>query len=319
MFGIVNKIYSIFVVLTNEKVRSKFLAARGFYKKMDDASYLKKMYKLHTSRTLKLDPPITFNEKIQWMKIYDRDPKYTVMSDKLLAKDFVGKKIGFEYIVPNIRIWNNPDEINLDELPKKFVLKCNHNSGKGMCICEDKDKINFNRVKSEVKKGFAQDYYSVNREWSYKNINRKIFAEKYMESEDSNKLINGFSTQGLIDYKFYCFNGDPKFLYVGFANIKNGIKDDLLTYLSLDWTVAPFYRNDHKQMPILPPKPKCFDQLVKFSKMLSEDIPFVRVDFYVVNEKPFFSEFTFYPGAGYGIFEPEEWEEKLGGFIVLDR
>ena len=318
-----NKISRLFNVskkiLLNRQYRRRIVASLGMYQNLPDKQFLEKKYYANTGKKLNLCNPLGFNEKLQWLKLYDRNPQYTIMSDKYLVKEYVGSIIGYEHIVPTIDAWDKPDMIDFINLPEQFVLKCNHNSGNGMYICKHKRDIDEKKVIKNLKKGFAEDYYCRDREWTYKNISRKVFAEKYMvDSQIMTNLPNN-TADGLIDYKFYCFNGNPKFLYVGFANIENGIKHDLLTFLTLDWKIAPFYRKDHEQMPFIPPKPDCLENMIEYARILSQNIPFVRVDFFVINHQAYFSEFTFTPGGGYGLFYPDEWERKIGDWIILPR
>ena len=273
-----------------------------------DEIYLKRIYKNKTGKKLNLDNPKGFCEKLQWLKLYNRNPLYTIMVDKVKAKEYVSEIIGEEYIIPNLGVYDSPGEIDFDTLPNKFVLKCNHNSGGGMCICKDKTKINVKLVKLALWLGLQQNSFFASREWPYKNVPRKILAECYMEESD---------IQSLIDYKFYCFNGIPKFLYVGMANYKNGAKNDELTYLDMDWNPVPFYRTDHKPFPFELKKPYRFCEMVELVKKLSKGIPFVRVDLYCIEGKIYFSEFTFFPGGGNAEFKPYEWEQKIGSWIDL--
>jgi len=303
--------------LIDRQYRRMIIAATGFYDYLSDEKYLRKIYYANTGRKLNLENPKTFNEKLQWLKLYNRQDKYIILSDKYLVKDYVAKLIGCEHIVPTLGVWDDPDQIDFEQLPNQFVLKCNHNSGLGMCICKDKESLNISQARANLARGLAQNYYQHDREWTYKKIPRKIVAEKYMKDSNVIDILPGVKADGLIDYKFYCFNGEPRFLYVGFANIVDGNKHDLMTYLTLDWKLTPFIRPDHEQLPTIPERPKCFDELVEYARVLADDIPFVRVDFFIIENQIYFSEFTFSPGGGYGIFYPEEWERKLGDWIKL--
>lgn len=316
-YSIKQLIKAVFKFIINNQYRRRIITISGIYNRLNDEKYIPKIYYAYTGRKLDLNHPVMFNEKLQWLKLYDRNPLYTIMADKYLVKEYVASIIGPKHIVPIVGVWDKAEDIDFETLPKRFVLKCNHNSGLGMYICKDKSQMNVEKVKKELSKGLAQDYYINNREWVYKNIPRKVIAEKYME--DASLAINSSNVEadGLIDYKFYCFNGKPEFLYVGFASIENGIKHDKLTFLTLDWKIAPFYRKDHEQMPFIPKKPKCLDEMILYAAKLSTGIPFVRVDFFLIDGCIYFSEFTFTPYAGYGIHYPEEWERKLGDMITL--
>lgn len=271
---------------------------------LPDKLYLKLKYYLKLKKRLNLRNSQTFNEKLQWLKLYDRKPAYTMMVDKIEVRKYIRDTIGEEYLIPCLGTWDRAEDIDFDTLPNQFVLKCNHNSGLGMCICKDKATLDIRNVRKKLNKGLKQKYYYSGREWPYKNVKPRIIAEKYMGQE-------------LIDYKFYCFNGEPKFLYIALANIKNGQKDDLLSFYTLDWKPAPFYRKDHKPFPYALNKPKSFEEMLEVVKKLSKDIPFVRVDLYEVEGHIFFSELTFSPGGGFGIFYPEEWEQTLGDWLKL--
>lgn len=290
--------------IKNPKSLFRSLGHRGFFYWMDDKSYLEKVFRIEFGRGMDLNNPRTFNEKIQWLKIYNHNPEYTMMVDKIEVRKYIEKTIGEEYLIPCLGIWDSAEDIDFDALPNQFVLKCNHNSGTGMCICKDKTKIDFKKVQNGLDKGLRENFYLHAREWPYKNVKRRIIAEQFMGNN-------------LIDYKFYCFNGEPKFLYVALANITDGKKDDLLSFYTLDWKPAPFYRKDHKPFPYKINKPDSLDEMLNIARILSEDIPFVRVDLYEVEGKIFFSELTFSPGGGFGQFYPQIWEEKIGGWLEL--
>lgn len=292
-------------ILRNPALLFLTLGQRGFFNWMSDEQYLKIAYRIKMGKKLNLENPQTFNEKLQWLKLHDRRPEYTMMVDKYLVKDYVAGIIGAEHIIPTIGVWDDPDEIDFDALPERFVLKCNHNSGLGMCICKDKSKLNIRKVKAELRKGLKQNYYFSNREWPYKNVPRKIIAEQYMEDESGYELF---------DYKFMCFNGEVKCSFVCSDRFSSeGLK---VTFYDLDWNVMPFERHYPKaQKPI--PKPQSYEQMIAFAERLSRDIPFVRVDFYEINGQVYFGELTFYPGAGLEEFAPEEWDYRLGSWITL--
>ena len=304
----VNVLYKL---LTNKDYRFLILASQGFYDNMDDEEYLKRMYKACMGKELNLSSPKTFNEKLQCLKLHDRKPEYTMMVDKYAVRKYIADTIGEEYLIPLLGVWDNPDDIDFAALPNQFVLKCNHNSGLGMCICKDKSKLDIDKVKAELRKGLQQDYYLTNREWPYENVARKIIAEKFMEDDNDNADL------GLIDYKFFCFNGTPKFAYVAQGAAK--AYKSKINMMDLEWKLMPFQRTDHPQFEEVPDKPVNFQKMVELSKILAKNIPFVRVDFYEINSKLFFGELTFFPGSGYIPFEPEEWDYKLGDWLELPR
>lgn len=281
-----------------------------FYKQMlidkiPDKLYLKIKYRRNLVRNLNLNNPKTFNEKLQWLKLYDRKPEYTIMVDKYRVREYIAGKIGEEYLIPLIGVWDDPDDINFEELPNQFVLKCNHNSGLGMYICKDKKKIDVQKVKKELGKGLKQDYYLTGREWPYKNVPRRIICEKYMQQETG---------EDLIDYKFYCFNGQVKLvgIYSG-RNSRSGTVvdyfDENFNWVDINW--------GYNHALIRPEKPEKFSEMIRLAEILSKDIPHLRVDFYYTNNKIYFGELTFFDGSGFDKIEPIEWDFKLGEMIKL--
>ena len=282
-----------------------YLASFGKYDDWDDETFLKKAFKCYMNRELNLEAPRTFNEKLQWLKLYDRKPEYTMMVDKYAVRKYIADTIGEEYLIPLLGVWDNPDDIDFDALPNQFVLKCNHNSGLGMCICKDKSKLDIEKVKAGLRKGMQQDYYLTSREWPYKNVSRKIVCEEYMEDRQAHELI---------DYKFMCFNGAVKCSFTCSERFtESGLK---VTFFDKDWNIMPFERH-YPASKNLPKKPINYDKMIQFSEQLSQGIPFVRVDFYEINGQLFFGELTFYPGSGFEEFTPEEWDYKLGDFLKL--
>lgn len=278
---------------------------RGWFNLLPDKPFLKLMFYVRMNKRLNLKSPNTFNEKLQWLKLYDRKPIYTTMVDKYEAKKYVADNIGEEYIIPTLGVWDSFDEIDFDLLPNQFVLKCTHDSG-GLVICRDKSALDMKVARKKITASLGMNYYLHGREWPYKNLKPRIIAEKYMESGND---------QDLIDYKFYCFGGEPKFLYVS-----HGLSDHStahISYASLNWEKLPFKRNDFSDFDELPPKPLNFDKMIELSKQLSANIPFLRVDFYEINNRIYFGELTFFPGSGFTSFNPEEWDYTLGSWIEL--
>ncbi len=285
--------------------RFQVLATRGFYNHMDDRKYLKKTFKYIMEYELDLDNPKTFNEKIQWLKLYDRKPRYTMMVDKYEVRKYIADKIGKEYLIPLLGVWDTPDEIDFNLLPNQFVLKCNHNSGLGMCICKDKATLNITKVKKELRKGLKQDFYLTGREWPYKNVNRRIIAEKYMENEVTHELM---------DYKFFCFNGQVEFFKIDFNRFIN----HQANYYSIDGALLPFGEQvcppDFEKKLLMPFNLK---KMIELAGVLSKGIPFIRVDFYEVQKRVYFGELTFYPASGMGKFIPNEIDMQLGKKINI--
>lgn len=268
-----------------------------------DKLYLKIFHRLYLGYCLDLKHPKTYQEKQQWLKLYNRKPEYTVMADKVKAKEWVANKIGEEHIIPTIGVWKDPAEIDFDALPDKFVLKCNHNSGLGMCICKDKKKLDIDKVKRELLKGIKQNYFLHAREWPYKDIPRRIFAEKFMADGNNTDLT---------DYKFFCFDGEPFMMYVSQDNAENTTTD----FFDMNYNRLPIRMKDpNSKNP--PSKPSKFEEMKAFARILSKGIPHVRVDFYVINDFVYFGEMTFFHNAASTKVYPNEWNYKLGDMIKL--
>lgn len=284
----------------------RFLIQAGFgkYDSMPDAEYLKRKFKACIGKELNLEEPRTFNEKLQWLKLYDRKPEYTVMVDKYRVREYIADQIGEQYLIPMLGVWDDPEEIDFDALPDRFVLKCNHNSGVGMYICTDKSKMDIPKVKRELRRGLEQDYYLTGREWPYKDVPRRIVAEQFISD----------SSGDLPDYKFMCFDGEVKCSFVCSERFSG--KGLHVTFFDREWNVMPVQRHYPSVKEGLP-KPKQYAQMVALAEKLSRGLPFVRVDFYEVDEKIYFGELTFYPGSGFEEFTPEEWDYTLGSWTKL--
>lgn len=269
--------------------------------RISDERYLKMLYKLIIGKKLNLDNPKTFNEKLQWLKLNDRKDIYTMMVDKYEVKKYILDIIGEEFVIPTIGIYNSFDEINFDELPEQFVMKCTHDSG-GVVIV--KDKSNFDKIKARKKleKSLNLNFYYLGREWPYKNVKPRIIIEKYMGDN-------------LNDYKIMCFNGNPYYSFV--CSDRSSEKGLHVTFFNDKWEKMNFERHYPSSKEEIV-KPLNFDKMLELSKKLSRDIPFVRVDWYEIDNKIFFGELTFYPGGGFEEFSPIEWDYKLGELIDLE-
>ena len=272
-------------------------------KMMPDKLYLQLMYYKHLHKFINFKNPQTFNEKLQWLKLYDKNPKYTQMVDKVEVKKYLADKLGEDYSIPTIEVWDDPKDINIDTLPPRFVLKCNHDS-KSVVICKDKNSFDFEFAKKKLTKKFNKNGFWYGREWPYKNVKPKIFAEKYMEDESNDGV--------LIDYKFFCFNGVPKIMYIS----NDGSKETRTDFFDMDFNHLDLRAKDLPSDKILE-KPECFEKMKEISKILSKDIPFLRVDFYYINKKIYVGELTFFHNSGFFEIQPEEWDYKLGSYIKL--
>ena len=292
----------------NPDYRYLFNCDLGMYDKLPDEEYLKRKFKAAMGKELDLENPKTFNEKLQWLKLYDRKPEYTVMVDKYLVRNYIAETIGEEYLIPLLGAWDDPDEIDFDSLPDRFVLKCNHNSGLGMYICRDKSKMDIKAVKAALRKGLRQDYYLSGREWPYKDVPRKIVAEQYMEDTE---------TAELRDYKFFCFDGEVKALFIA-SERQSATEETKFDFFDASFNHLPF-TNGHPNARVLPQKPRQFEKMKELAAILSKGIPQVRVDFYEVNGRIYFGELTFSHWSGMVPFDPEEWDYTFGSWIKLPK
>lgn len=273
---------------------------------LPDKTYLKLRYRVEFGKKLDLKNPKSFNEKLNWLKLYDRKPIYNTMVDKYEVRKYISETIGEEYLIPLIGIWNSFDEIDFDALPEQFVLKCTHDSG-SVVICKDKSKFDYNAAKRKLERKFNKNLYWWAREWVYKDIKPRIIAEKYM---------NDGIHDDMVDYKFFCFNGKPEYIYVSenLSDHKNGA----ISFYDMDFNEAPFRRTDFKKLDHAPEKPESFDKMVELAKILSKDHYFLRVDFYDICGKIYFGELTFCPAAGYMPIVPQEWDYKLGEMLDIE-
>ena len=270
---------------------------------MGDKTYLKLQFRAQMGKRLDLENPQTFNEKLQWLKLYDRRPEYTMMVDKYAVKDYVAQRIGREYIIPTLGVWDRFEDIDFDTLPERFVLKCTHDSG-GLVICRDKASLDLQMAREKLEKSLKRNFYFHGREWPYKNVKPRIIAEPYMEERAGE----------LKDYKIMCFNGEAKCSFV--CSDRFSEKGLHVTFFDLDWNVLPFERKYPSRKNGLP-RPAQYEKMLELAQTLSQGIPFVRVDFYEVDGKVYFGELTLYPGCGFEAFSPEEWDHTLGSWITL--
>lgn len=294
-------------IILDEKARFYYLNKLGLFQNRSDEWFVRHNYELSMGKTINLNSPSSFNEKLQWLKLYDRRPLYTRMVDKYEAKKYVSEIIGEKYIIPTLGVWEKFDEINFDSLPNQFVLKCTHDSG-GLVICRDKNRFDIETARKKINTSLRRDYYMVGREWPYKDVRRRIIAEKYMQDGRQRELR---------DYKFYCFNGEPQFLY-----LSEGLENHAtahISFVNLDWTFAPFGRSDYAPFTQLPERPKHFDEMIDISRRLSSGIPFLRVDLYEINGEVYFGELTFTPKGGTMPFNPPEADYEIGKLLKLPK
>lgn len=268
-----------------------------------DALYLQMEYRAKLGKKLHLAHPVEFNEKLQWLKLYNRNPYYTLLADKCEVKKIVANIIGEEYVIPTLGVWNCWNEIDFEQLPNQFVLKCTHDSG-GLVICKDKKNFDMDMAKQKIEDSLKREYYWYGREWPYKNIKPRIIAEKYMVDESGSELK---------DYKIFNFGGNPELIEVDFDRFTSH-KRNLYT---TDWKymdVTFEYPTDSSRKI---QKPKQLDEMLNLASVLSKDIPFIRTDFYSINGQTYFGELTFFPEDGFGRFEPECYAVFYGKKIKI--
>lgn len=275
----------------------------------NDKLYLQIIYFLEMGHVLNLKKPSKFTEKIQWLKIYDRKPVYTFVVDKITAKEYVANIVGSRFIIPNLGVWNNFDDIDFSLLPQKFVLKTNHGSASGgVLICKDKTTFNITEAKKKLEKGLRYNAYYKYREWPYKNIKPKIFAEELLEMEKDEELI---------DYKFFCFNGEPKFCQV----IKDRRTKETIDFFDMEWKHLDFIGlNPKAEFSKIPPqRPTTLPQMIEVARKLSTLAAFCRVDMYETGDTCYFGEITLYPASGIGKFNPITVDEMMGSMLSLPK
>jgi hypothetical protein len=270
-----------------------------------DKFFLSCYYYLHIRERLNWDSPKKFCEKLNWIKLYDRNPLYTMMVDKCLAKKYVAEKYGNQVIIPTIAEYKNASEIEWERLPDRFVIKCNHDSA-SYVICKDKNHLNKEKVAAFLQKALDTDYYWISREWAYKDVSRRILVEEYIEDPSGD----------LKDYKFFCFNGEVKALFVASNRQSKEIKTQF-DYFDADFNVLPMVSTGHPNSEIPPQKPAHFELMKKMAAEMSKGIPHVRIDFYETQGRVLFGEFTFYHDGGIAPLCPDKYETIFGNWIKL--
>lgn len=276
-----------------QKVRLKL--AYIFTRIIPDRYFLEWVFPIYTGYKLNLDNPKTYNEKLQWLKLYDRNPEYTTMVDKYEAKKHVASIIGEEYIIPTLAVYDRAEDIDFTELPNQFVLKCTHDSG-SVVICKDKSHFDRETARNKLKEGLRQNFFWQNREWPYKNVKPRIIAEKYMTDGDDS----------LNDYKFLCFNGKAKAMFVSKGRFYN--------YFDMEFNKLPFEWGGPNFKDTIE-KPERWLEMISLAEILSKSIPQLRVDFYYVEGKILFGELTFFTASGFDKFNPSEWDAIMGDWI----
>lgn len=274
-------------------------------KGVPDKWYLSLLYFKFFHSFPNLNKPVTFSEKIQWLKLYDRNPNYTLLVDKYRVKGHVAHIIGREHVIPLLGVWNSPKDIDFDTLPNQFVLKWNHDSG-SVFICRDKNTLDKSKIVHKLKTSKCNNGYYYGREWPYKNVEPRIFAEQLIEDHNNKRLIV---------YKFFCFNGEPYIIQV----VQNDkLPDETIDYYDCNWEricLKTNFPNSEKGVE----RPEQLLEMLDIARKLSTGIIHVRIDLFYISGSIFFSEFTFYSDSGFAPFTPSIWDDKLGEMIELPK
>lgn len=279
------------------------LGRRGCLNWMSDRAFIRLCYKERLGVYPNLDNPRGFNEKLQWLKLHDRNPLYIKLVDKIAVKDWVSEKIGQQYVVPLIGVWGSFGAIDFDALPDRFVLKSNHDSG-GVSVCKDKNTYDKKKAKALLDRHLSHSGYLFGREWPYKDVKPLVFAEEYLESDSSKG--------DLPDYKVMCFAGTPRLVQVHRGRFSEHVQD----FYTTAWEKLDFSQG-MPQSGLLEKRPGCLDEMLALSGVLSSGFPQVRVDWYVTGGGLKFGEMTLFDGSGFDAFDPPEWDERLGSWVDL--
>ena len=290
-----------------KKQKNNFKLILGsFLRFIPSKLYLKIVYRFKTGRKINFKNPVGFNEKLNWLKINNRDSRLEKYVDKISARQIVADKIGSKYLIPILGEWSSFDDIDFDALPDSFVLKCNHDSGSVKIIKNKKELSNedIKKMRKFFNKRLKLNLYWHSREYPYLNIKPKIFAEKFMIDEEQKELK---------DYKFFCFDGVPKLFYVA----KNRDTETTFDFYDMDCNSLNIVNTHSNSNQKLSGKPPHFDEMVNIVKQLCGGFPFIRIDLYSTPDGPLFSEFTFFHCGGFYLFHPEEWETRLGSWLEI--
>ena len=270
---------------------------------LPDRAFIQLYYFARFRRFCDFDDPKTFNEKLQWLKLNDRNPLYITLVDKCEVKAWVAERIGSEHVVPTLGVWDSFDEIDFEALPERFVLKCTHDS-EGVVVVSDRAQFGLEAAKAKIEAALKCNFYYIGREWPYLNVKPRIIAEEYMED-----LRHG----ELRDYKFFCFDGEPKVMFVASGRGAGQTKFDYFDTHFNRFDIKQHYPNSEGEIE----RPETFGRMMDAARTLSRGIPQVRIDFYEVDGKMYFGECTFYHFSGFMPFEPDEWDEVFGSWLFL--
>ena len=306
--GRINTLITLLKVRDRKKIGKAIalnISSSNFFHLLSDKTYIELLYRCYFGKRLDLNNPLTFNEKQQWIKLYDRKDVYTKMVDKHLAKLYAAEKIGKEYVIKPYGVWSNFQDIDFDKLPNQFVIKCTHDSG-SIVICKNKAELDVKKAKEKIERGLTTNPFYYGREWPYKNVVPKIIIEE---------LLVDKKTGDLKDYKFFCFNGNVRCFKIDFGRFVN----HRANYYDRNCKLLPFGEDE------CPPDesvcldfPKEINDMIYLAEKLAEGTKFLRVDFYNVDGKIYFGEMTFFPASGFGTFTDAKWDRILGNWINLN-
>lgn len=296
-------------VIKNPRIlMSRILMLPIINKHIGDKTYLKWVYYFRTGKKINIDKPKTFNDKINWLKLHNTSQLYSLCVDKYLVRSLIQEKLGEQYLIPLIGSWRSFDDIDFDQLPNQFVLKCSHDSG-SVFVCHDKSRLSLGNLRKKFSKALKKNYFFIGREYPYKNLEPRIICEKLMVDN---------SNPDLVDYKFFCFNGTPRILF--YASERFTSDDGIARFDFYDMQLnhlnirRPGHKNSKYPLSI---SIETFNKMKDICSILSAGFPFVRVDLYLINDKIYFGELTFYPGGGFVDFEPNHWNDVFGNWIDL--
>jgi len=270
-----------------------------------DREYIKKKYASIFNSEPNIDKPITFNEKLQWLKLNDRSPLHTICADKFAVREVIKREIGEEYLIPLLLETTNVDDITKENLPESpFVIKTNHDSG-NVFVITDKNNADYEHIRQRLKQSLRHNYYHTSREWQYKNIKPTIIVEKFI-SDNHGEVPR--------DYKIHCFSGKPEFIQVD----SNRFEGHRRTNFDINWNELPFTYNNYPYLAGIA-KPKHLKRMLELASVLARPFPYARIDFYDTGEHLYFGEITFHPVSGFGPFEPAKWDDTYGDKLPLTK
>ena len=281
-------------------------AAKGYLDWIPDKAYLKLLYRAKMKERCNIDHPVTYNEKMQWLKLHDRKPEYGCMVDKYDVRGFIREKLGEEYLIPCFGVYDKWEDIDFDSLPDQFVIKCTHDSG-SVEICTDKTTWDMDGARKRIELAMKRNYYKAYREWPYKDVKARIIIEKYMVDESGDDLK---------DYKIMCFNGSAKLIEVHENRFTEG-KEHTQTFYTREWEKLDITQEGCEPVRIASKRPDHLDKMLDLSEMISKDMIHARIDWYLIKDRIYFGEITFYDGSGFERFTKKEYDKMLGDLIDL--